>query len=496
MNRVDIKKIIGNLTKSEGRLSQKAIHSTFWVFAIRISGYLFSLVRLVIIARILAPRDFGLLGIALLTIATLETFSQMGFRQALIQKRGDTESYLNSIWTALILRGLILFTILFFIAPYAAIFFKTPAATLIIRVIGLSVVFQAFTNIAIVYFQKELEFHKQFFYQLSGTLANFLIAVPTALILRNVWALVFGVLAGNFVRFIVSYAIHPYRPHLTWDLRKAKELFGFGKWILGLSIITFLVTQGDDIFVGKIIGVAALGLYQIAFRFSNLPTTEITKAIGRVAFPMYSKLQDNISKFREGFLRVLEIISFLAFPLAAGIIVMGSDFVHLFLGSKWMPIVSILGILAVSGAIRAITDGSIFLAAGRPYITFWQMVIRLIVIAVSIYPLTIKFGIVGVAISILLGTIFYTPFWGYFSIRIIKGKYKDLLGKLVPSLLGAILMSLVILAIKQIIGQIGFVEFVSIIPMAIIVYLTFLFFWWRRFNSGPIESLRILKHSL
>jgi len=172
-----IKRAIGNLTHPSDNLSQRAVVSGVWVFLLRVVQQLFSLARLVILARILAPQDFGLMGIALLSMATLETFSQTGFQQALIQKKHYIKPYLDSAWTVLILRGVILFGILFLIAPYAASFFDAPEAKPIIQVIGLSVIFQAFTNIGVIHFQKELEFNKQFIYQLSGTLTDFVVAI-------------------------------------------------------------------------------------------------------------------------------------------------------------------------------------------------------------------------------------------------------------------------------------------------------------------------------
>ena len=175
-----------NKENHKERLSHRVVKAGFWVFLLRIIHRLFTLVRLIILARILAPHDFGLMGIAMLAMATLETFSQTGFQQALVQKKDNIVSYLNSVWTVLILRGLILFVILYFIAPYAAFFFKVPEAKSIIQVIGLSILLQAFTNIGVVYFQKELEFKKQFIYQISGTLADFIVAVSAALILKSV----------------------------------------------------------------------------------------------------------------------------------------------------------------------------------------------------------------------------------------------------------------------------------------------------------------------
>jgi O-antigen/teichoic acid export membrane protein len=325
--------------RESNSLSQKVVRGGIWVFALRIVGRIFDLIRIVILARILVPYDFGLMGIALLTVAILETFSQTGFQEALIQKKNNIETYLDAAWTVLILRGLLLFAILSLIAPYAAVFFKVPQARPIIQVIGLSLLLGAFSNIGVIYFQKELEFNKQFVYQLSGTLADFIVAVSAALILRSVWALVFGLLAGAVVRLIVSYLIHPYRPHLSFDLKKTKELFGFGKWVLGSSILIFLITQGDDIFVGKLLGATMLGFYQMAYRISNMPATEITHVISQVTFPAYSKFQDNIPKLREAYLKVLQVTAFLSFPIAGLIFVLAPDFTKIFLGEKWMPMV-------------------------------------------------------------------------------------------------------------------------------------------------------------
>jgi len=399
-----IKKIINDLITPGETLSQKVVKGGFWVFFLRIVNRGFSLIRLIILARILSPNDFGLMGIALLTMSTLETFSQTGFQQALIQKKEDIKSYLNSAWTVIILRGFALFTILYFIAPYAAIFFDAPEAIPIIRVIGFSILFQAFTNIGVIYFQKELEFRKQFIYQFTGILADFIVAISAALILRNVWALVLGLLAGNIVRCFVSYLIHPYRPHLSKDLGKAKELFGFGRWILGSNILAFLLTQGDDIFVGKLLGTTALGFYQLAYRISNMPATEITHVISRVTFPAYSKLQGNTPKLREAYLKVLQLTTFLSFPIAGLIFVLAPDFTKIFLGEKWMPMVPAMQMLCAFGVVRSInsTIGTFLIGIGRPDILPKITIFQILFIGILIYPLTKSKGIFGTSIAITL----------------------------------------------------------------------------------------------
>jgi len=487
-----IKKFANNLKTPGETLSQKAIKGGFWVFFLRIINRGFSFVRLIILARILSPDDFGLMGIALLTMSTLETFSQTGFQQALIQKKEEIESYLDSAWTVLILRGFILFIILYFIAPYAAIFFKAPEAEPIIRVIGFSILFQAFTNIGITYFKKELEFSKEFIYQFSGTLADFVVAITAVLILRNVWALVLGLLAGNMVRCFVSYFIHPYKPHLSSNLGKAKELFGFGKWIMGSSILIFLITQGDDIFVGKILGTTALGFYQLAYRISNMPATEITHVISQVTFPAYSKLQDNIPKLREAYLKVLQVTAFLSFPIAGLIFVLAPDFTKIFLGEKWMPMVPAMQVLVFAGLVRSIaaTTGPIFHAVGKPKIdTKWQIV-RLFVIAILIYPCIIKWGILGASIVVFLSIFVSNIGFSFDAIKITKCGFINFSKVIVFPLINGMVMVSSIFILKTYINITGILNFILLLSVGILIYLVIIFIFDKHLNYNMRQLLR------
>lgn len=481
-----------NLAKSGESLSQRVVRGGIWVFALRITERGFSLVRLVILARILAPHDFGLMGIALLTMATLDTFSQTGFHAALIQKKDNTDSYLNAAWTVLVLRGLLLFGILFFIAPYAAFFFKAPEAKLIIQVIGLSVLLKAFTNIGIVFFQKELEFNKQFYYQLSGTLADFAVAVSAVLILKSVWALVLGLLAGTIARLIVSYSIHPYRPHLSLDLGKAKELFGFGKWVLGSSILIFLITQGDDIFVGKLLGTNMLGFYQMAYIISNMPATEITHVISQVTFPAYSKLQDNLPKLREAYLKTLQLTAFLCFPIAGLILVLAPDFTKIFLGEKWLPMVPAVQVLVFAGLARSIvaTTGPVFRAVGKPKIeTAWQ-IIRLFVIGALIYPFTIKWGILGVSIAVFLSIFVSGVGFSFEVIKITRCGIKHFNRLIVLPSINGIIIVISIFALKISINTGGILSFLSLVGIGTLICLGITCLFDRHLNYRMLSLIK------
>ncbi|MCI0454776.1 MAG: lipopolysaccharide biosynthesis protein [Candidatus Dadabacteria bacterium] len=422
----DVMRIISNLTKSGETLTHRVVISGFWVFILRVLQKVIGLVKLVVLARVLTPEDFGLIGIALITIATLEMFSTTGFQQALIQKKENIDLYLNTSWTVSIVRGTLLFLILLIVAPYAAVFFSSTESKSVIQVIAVSILFQAFTNIGIIYFRKDLEFNRHFIYELVGTLVEFIVSVSTALILRNVWSIVFGVIAGNFATCLISYYLHPYRPRLSIDFGKAKELWKFGKWLSGTSILNFLITQGDDIFIGKILGATALGFYQMAYRISNVPATEVTHVISQVIFPAYSKLQSDISKLRRAFLQTVELSAIISLPLAASIYILAQDFVYLFLGDKWNASISAIKVLALWGAIRSISSsmGPLFNALGKPRIITITQFVKLLLIALMIYPLTIRFGIVGTCIAITIPPIIIDlPLLFYRTRRYLEGSF-------------------------------------------------------------------------
>ena len=469
--------------KFEESLSHRVVKSGFWVLALRITNRFFYLTRLIILARILSPHDFGLLGIAMLAMLTLENFSQTGFQAALIQKKENTEKYLNSAWTIGILRGVVLFSILYFIAPHVASFFNVPPAKPIIQVISFSILLQAFANIGVVYFQKELQFNKQFIYQLSGTLVDFIVAVCAAFILRNVWALVFGLLAGNFVRLIMSYIIHPYRPHIELDFGKAKELFGFGKWVLGSSILMFLTTQGDDAFVGKFLGATMLGFYQMAYRISNMPATEITHVISQVMFPAYSRIQHDISKLREVYLKILQVTAFLSFPVAGLIFVLGSDFTRIFLGEKWIPMVPAMQMLVFAGLVRSIAAiaGPVFYAVGKPKIDTKLQVIRLFVLAVLIYPFTLKWGIFGSSLAVFFSIFFANIGFSFFAMKITKCELKTFAIRITFPLLSGTVAVLPLLFFKKTM-PIGIAQLITLAFTGILTYLSMVLLSDKFFN--------------
>jgi len=484
--------IILNLFRPGKSLSQKVVRSTFWAGAFKVTERTLRFVRTIIVARLLSPTDFGLFGLACLAMDILDRFSETGVKTALIQKKEKSEEFLDTAWTINLLRNVFLFSLLFFGAPFIARFFNNLSAAPLMRVVGVIMIVRGITNIGTVYFIKELDFRKQFVLRSSGTLANVIVTLTTAFILRNAWALVWGYLAGSVANCIVSYIIHTYRPRFSFELPKAKELLNFGKWIFGSSILIFLITQGDDILVGKILGLTALGLYQMAYAISNLPATEITHVISQVTFPAYSKLQSNIPKLKDAYFRILQLTLFVSLPLAAGIFFFGYDFTRIALGDKWLPMVPTLMLLSVQGAMRAFgaTTGPLFQAVGKPRIATKLQFAQFIMMAIIIYPLIKFFGIFGAALSIVSTGIIVFLFVCEKVFRIIRCSTHEFIGSLFAPLVSLVTMLLFLFLIRLRFPIHSLFNLLILVALGGSVYLITFYFLDRRCRTDTLSFLK------
>ena len=411
-------------------------------------------------ARILAPSDFGILGLALLTTRIARIFTETGFDEALVQRQGDIKPYLNAAWTVHVFRGLILFGLMFVGAPYFVQLLNNPNDPL-----DLTTTTSALRVIS-------------FFVLL--------------IILRNVWALIWGKLAGEFILFVLSYIMHPFRPRFRFDGTRVRELWAYGKWGLGMAVIGFLITEGDDFLVLKILGPTMMGLYLMAHKIGWLPITEISVVISHVTFPAYAKVQNDISRLREAYLKVLQFTAFLSFPLAVMLIVLGEDFTLLFMKAKWGDMVPALQLLATMAIFNSLATCAVplFRAVGRPKIVTGLMFGKLLFLAVLIYPLIKRWGITGAGVAVLFSTLLNQPFVYYMVVKILGCRYRDILRELLTPAAGILVMTASITGLKYIWGmEIGVGVFFLCAGSGMIGYIIAVFWLDRIIGSSMKEMI-------
>lgn len=446
-----MRKFIKTFVRADGSsLFGRALSAGFWASAWRMTLRLSTIIRTVILARILAPEDFGLMAIAAISISLLERFTQSGFEAALVQRTDDIEPYLDTAWTFQIMRALVMSGTLVVAAPWIARFFGAPEATEIIRVLAIAVAIAGFANIAVVRFVKELRFDKQFILQLGSKGTDIIVSIGAALILRSVWALVLGVLSGAAGRVIASYVIDDYRPRIRWVRHQFKHLFGFGKWITASQILNYVSENLDDILVGRILGIQSLGWYRMAYNFSQAVATEVESVTSQVAFPTYSKLQGAADKLRVAFMGSVHFVAFLGFPIAIGTALIAPDLTYGLLGDKWAPIIVPMQLLSIAGLFRGIsaTASPLFRSQGQPSIPPRFGLANIGIMAVLLYPAINAFGINGAAGAVLIAGVIPSIFELQLAFSRVHATRREMLQALAFPALNGAAMATVVLALR------------------------------------------------
>ncbi len=396
-----------------GSIRNKVIAGGIWVYVFTLSQKGLYVLQTIILARLLTPEHFGVVGIATITIATLELFSNTGFKKALIQKRETDEDHLNVTWTVAVIRGLVLFVVLLLFAPSIARFFNTVKAISVIRVLAFSFLINGFSNVGTVYFLKKLEFYKLFLFRSCGILASLIVSVSLVFLLRNEWAIVWGILASHVALTVASYLFHSYRPRLLLNLAVFRELFKYSKWVVLSTLFVYIPLEGTKIVVIKLVGPASLGAYIIAIRFAALPQTMFNNMMQTVLFPTYAKFQDRPEQLKRVYFKALEFIMFACIPVSGALIVFAGPMVNIFLGDKWFSAIMVMRVLALAFLLDVTTNSGmhLFNACGRPDSSYRVTLFKLLILAVAIFPLTTQYGILGTGFAYLISSIIGFASW-------------------------------------------------------------------------------------
>jgi len=358
---------------------------------------LLGVVSLSVLARLLVPQDFGLVGMAFTAIAAVDALSAFGFDWALVRHPHMRIAHLNTAWTLRLLTAIIVFAALLLISHPVALYFREPRLQVVLIVLAGGKLISGFENIGMVYFRRNFQFEKEFLLQFSTRLANLVVSIPLAFVLRSYWALVGGILATRITGVIVTYILHPYRP--TFSLSERKDLFGFSMWLQANSALQMLKDRSTDVILGRTAGANGIAIFAMAHEIANLATTELAAPINRAVFSGYSKFSSNLANLRETYMSVAGIIWLIALPVAAGIACTAPQIVILFLGSKWTEAIPILQILAIGGLASVMTANTqfVFMTIGKPAINTLNSLVTALLLVPSAIILSMKMGVVGAA---------------------------------------------------------------------------------------------------
>lgn len=390
-------------------LRARARKGVVWVGFVTVGSKLLSVATTLVLARILAPSDFGLIATANIVVAALAIFTDLGLGSAIIHSKADRKRMASTAFFLMPIIGLTLYAIAFVSAPLVAGLLGNEGATTLIRIVAFTLVISSLTIVPSVLLEKDMAFKRKVIPDLAPTLVYITVALVLAAIYKlGPYSIAFGVLAQSFAGLILNWLFARWRPSLLFDREIARDLIRYGKNVLGGSVIVYFATNMDNAFVSRATGSTGLGHYTLAYNVANLPATHIGDVLGRVLFPSFVELNDDFDRLKKTYVQALKVLIFVTFPVLAGIAALADPFVRLVLGEAWVGAIVALQILVIFTAFRVISGatGSLFLATARTSYILWSGVIGLTLQALLLTGLVAlaDLGLAGASMAVSIAS--------------------------------------------------------------------------------------------
>jgi len=401
---------------------KKAFLGVGYLTLLSILTQLVSFLKLSILARILMPSDFGVFALVTVTITTLETLSETGFNYAAIHMKIDIKKIAKTLLVINIIRGILLALLTLISAPLLSHFFNNGNLLDLLLLASLIPFFRGFINPITIRFQKELEFNKVFLTQFVPIIVTVIFSVVFVYYFHSALALLLGLIFGTVSEVIFSYVIVRFPVRGPLNKKYLKKLFSYGKWITAGGLINYLSIQIDNLFIGKLFGTEALGLYDFAFKTANLAFTQITDTISRVAFPLYVKRNKEKKHLQSLFIKNIVSVTIPAVILTIPFLLFPKEILLVLFGEKWLSAAPTLQILSIYGLFRASIGpgGPLFLSVGKPEILTKLSTLTFILLLGLLFPLSKIAGVQGVAIAMTVSYMLIFPLYVYQIYRYFK----------------------------------------------------------------------------
>lgn len=402
----------------------------------------------ILLARLLAPADFGLVAMAAVVLGFIDIFKDLGTGAALIQRKQVSEELLSSIFWFNVGFGLSATALTIACAPLVAAFYKEPRVTAVLIGMSVSFLLSALTIVHSCLLQRQMAFVTLAKIEVAASLVSYTVAICAALAGQGVWSLVYQVVTNSAVFLVLIWFASSWRPRWMFVWTEVRAVMNYSLNLAGYNVFYYFAQNVDNFLIGRYLGSEALGYYDLAYRLMTFPMQAISAVFGKVMLPFYARAQEDLPRFRHAFLRSAEAIAFVTFPLMLGLLAVREPFVLSLFGPQWTPVITLLALFAPLAAMRSIltTTGSIFLAMGRADLQLrWGVFSNLFVIVGLVIGL--QWGIFGVAAGFTIATLLLTYHYFAIPLRLIGMKVGTLAAGLRTTLLCSALMYAVIYAL-------------------------------------------------
>ena len=427
-------------------LTQKTVSGAAWSGISRAVQQGLQLLSTMVLARLLGPSAYGLMAMASFFTNFLQQISDLGTGSAVIQREHLEERFLSSVFWLNVAAGSLAALIVWIISPWAVRIYREPELARVLAVLALSFPITGAGIVQQSLLIRAMEFRKLAVVEVGSSALSAVVGVVLAWKGAGVWSLVASSLTLTSASTILSWLFSGWWPRMAPVWREIASIASFSLNLTGFVVVNYFARNAGHLIVGRVLGAAALGYYQMAYTTMLYPLQNVTGVLGRVLFSAFAQIQHDNERFRAGYLRSSAVIAAITFPMMLGIMVTASPLVSVILGAKWAPVAPLLLFLAPVGLFQSVasTVGQIFLAKGR---TDWMFRLVLVFAPVQIagYLAGSPWGIEGVAIGYAVANLvlayptFAVPF------RLVGLRVSALLATLAPGAAIAFAMALVAL---------------------------------------------------
>ena len=373
-----------------------------WNISSSLIGQLIVFARSIVLARLVAPEDFGLFGMALTIVAAINALTTIGLDRTIVANKFDTKdelkANLNTVWSAELIRSFVIALMVSVSSFPISRFYSQPQLKLIVPVLALVTLVQGFQNIGLVILRKEISFAKIFWYELATNLSGITLTVALALVMRNVWALVTGLLLTAILRTLLSYIFHSYRPRLAFEKFALRRALSLGKFTLVIAVASFVTNMADNVMVGRLLGTGALGNYSLAFNIASAPMIILVFSLDAVFFPAYAEITSgHLKRLELAFTKVFSISLLIMLMIALPLLLLAEEIVQILFGDRWATAGTVLPVLALAIPLRGLAQiiSTAFWGLNRPEQVAVGRTLQAVVFLAALYPLIKAFGLPG-----------------------------------------------------------------------------------------------------
>lgn len=449
----------------------RVIRNFFWRFAERCGAQGVQFIVSIVLARLLAPEDYGTISLVTVFTTILQVFVDSGLGTALIQKKDADDLDFSSVFYFNFAVCLVLYAGMFVAAPYIAVFYDDPTLTPVVRALCLTVVVAGIRGIQQSYVSRHLMFKRFFFSTIGGTIVSAVIGIAMAYMGYGVWALVAQQLSNVAVGTIILWVTVKWRPKLMFSWQRLKELLSFGWKLLASALLDTVYNNLRNLIIGKLYSSADLAYYNQGDKFPKVIVTNINTSIDSVLLPTMSNVQEDHTRVKSMTRRSIKTSTYIMAPLMMGLAFCAEPIVRLVLTEKWLPCIPYLQIFCITYMFYPIHTANLnaIKAMGRSDL-FLKLEIAKKVVGMALLLSTMWFGVMAMAYSLLISTVTSMIINSWPNRELLNYSFSEQIIDILPSTAIAILMGILISPIRLLNDSI-FVTLLIQILLGMVIYI-------------------------